>query len=170
MRREAVISRCGLFRYELRRIWNEQLPMLVVCMLNPSTADAERDDQTILTLIHFARLWGFGGLLIVNLCAFRSSHPTDLLTAADRFGPNNENHLRLAMSYAAERGGRLLVGWGNDGERFANVRWFMERAQQRGIELVCLGTTDSGAPKHPMARGLHRIPRDQQPMAWKVAA
>ena len=27
-------------------------------------------------------------------------------------------------------------------------------------------TTLSGAPKHPLARGQHRIPDDQEPMQW----
>ncbi|AHE56053.1 hypothetical protein [Sphingomonas sanxanigenens] len=37
-------------------------------------------------------------------------------------------------------------------------------------DLWCWGKTKDGAPKHPMARGLHRIPRDQQPIMWRAAA
>jgi len=44
-------------------------------------------------------------------------------------------------------------------------RQFLEAC---GVPLVCLGTTQSGAPKHPMARGGHRISRDQQPIEWKA--
>lgn len=35
--------------------------------------------------------------------------------------------------------------------------------------LWCWGMTSSGAPKHPMARGKHRIPADQKEILWKAA-
>ena len=31
------------------------------------------------------------------------------------------------------------------------------------LELFCLGTTQSGAPIHPMARGRHRVPDSASP-------
>ena len=76
MRRAAEISPCGLYRYWLEREWDTALPKLVVGMLNPSTADAAVDDPTLLTLIHFGRLWGYGGLAVVNLYGWRSPHPS----------------------------------------------------------------------------------------------
>lgn len=164
--REALLSSCLTWRYELRRTWDRTKPLLVVCMLNPSRADASIDDPTILTLIHFGKLWDYGGLLVVNLFAFRSSSPKEMFAAGEKsIGPENEKQLGAAVSYAKANGGKLLVAWGNDGNERA--RWFARWAQAQGIELVCLGTTQSGAPKHPMARGKHRIPRDQQPIAWE---
>lgn len=35
-------------------------------------------------------------------------------------------------------------------------------------DLWCRGTTIGGAPKHPMARGLHHIARDQQPILLRA--
>lgn len=40
--------------------------------------------------------------------------------------------------------------------------------QWNGVKLDCLGTTGSGAPKHPLARGKHRIPADFAPVAWEM--
>ncbi|WP_281410851.1 hypothetical protein [Rhizobium binae] len=37
------------------------------------------------------------------------------------------------------------------------------------VDLVCFGLTKYKFPKHPMARGQHRIPRDQQPMMFQRA-
>lgn len=166
--KSAVISDCGVYRVELRRIWDDTLPLLVVCMLNPSRADAEVDDPTVLTLIHFGKLWGYGGLLIVNLYAFRASHPKEMFAAgAAAVGPENEKYLAKAVLYARENGGKLLVAWGNDGNDRAI--WFSGWARAQGVELICLGITQSGAPKHPMARGIHRIPRDQRPILWEGA-
>lgn len=159
------------YRYELRRVWDARRPLLVVCMLNPSTADALRDDPTILALIHFAKLWGYGGLLIVNLNAYRASSPEVMMAADAPFGPENAQHLARAMEYARDHGGQLLCAWGNDGDFDDRAEWFCSRATGHyRLTLVCLGTTKSWKPKHPMARGKYRIPRDQQPIVWRRAA
>lgn len=168
MRRSAIISKCLTYRYELRRIWDGRLPVLVVCMLNPSRADDQREDPTLLALIHFATLWGYGGLRIINLYAFRSPSPKEMFDAGERaMGPENEKHTAAAVLYAKQNGGKMLVAWGNHGAERAT--FFAEWAHHQDVELICLGTTLSGAPKHPMARGKHRIPRNQQPIVWRAA-
>jgi hypothetical protein len=158
----AAISANGMYRYEAQRIWDWDLPRLVVCMLNPSTADAEINDPTVLTLFHFGELWGFGGLHIVNDRAFRASRPEDMYLADEQHGPENRAYLIRACQYAAATSGKALVAWGNADAG----KTFTEIALRKKIKLICLGTTQSGAPKHPMARGVHRIPRDQQPIEW----
>lgn len=168
MKRSAVI--CGpndCYRYELRRIWDDRRPLLVVCMLNPSTADGEKEDPTLLALIHFARLWAYGGLLIVNLSAYRASHPSEMWKADDPVGPDNHDYLRAALRYASENGGRALAAWGNVGHSAGK---FLREAEIWQVDLICLGVTKDGCPKHPMARGRHRIPRDQQPVMWRAKA
>ncbi len=157
------------FRLTLIRLWDAGYPLLVVCMLNPSTADAELDDPTILALNHFAFAWGFGGILVVNLNAFRASRPEVMRAAADPVGPKNAATIEDALRYAAGTSGMALAAWGNNGDP-AQVRSFVAQAREKGVRLVCLGTTKDGAPKHPMARGQHRIPRDQMPVAWSLAA
>jgi hypothetical protein len=171
MRKSAVLCGPGnCYRTELRRIWEDIKPLLVVCMLNPSTADAEVDDPTIKTLIHFGKLWEYGGLLVVNLFALRTPSPAVMMAAANRFGPN-AGAIEAAMAYARDNGGRLLAAWGNDGDFDDRAEWFSNRALQvYGLTLICLGTTNGWKPKHPMARGKHRIPRDQQPIIWRKPA
>jgi hypothetical protein len=58
MNRSAVISRDGLYRYALRRVWQAK-PTVLFIGLNPSTAD-QRDDPTLQRCIRFAMAWGFG--------------------------------------------------------------------------------------------------------------
>lgn len=169
MRRAAEISLCGLYRYWLEREWEPGKPILVACMLNPSTADAHQEDQTLLTLIHFAKLWGYGGLTIVNLYGWRSPKPAEMMAAAGRIDDTNRQRGREAALIAATMGGgRMLVAWGNDGDFEGEATRFADfAADEIGVDLICLGTTLLGAPKHPMARGLWRIPRDQQPKIWR---
>jgi hypothetical protein len=169
MKMDAYFSDDGHYRLGLGRQWDEALSPLMVCMLNPSTGDGQKNDPTISALIHFATLWGFGGLGIFNLYAFISSKPADLLKADDPVGQENGTAIEQGLAVAAATSGKLLVAWGNDaykihdGER---ADWLPGRARHHGLEMICLGKTASGAPKHPMARGKHRIPRDQQPLPW----
>lgn len=172
MRRSAEITPCGLYRVWLERSWDRGKPPLVVCMLNPSTADGQTEDPTLVALIHFATLWGYGGLIIVNLYGWRSPSPAAMMREPARSTDLNRRRGREAMLAAMVYGdgGRMLVAWGNDGNFEGEADRFAEfAADQVGVELVCLGTTLSGAPKHPMARGKHRISRDQQPIVWRAA-
>lgn len=162
----AVLSADRLHRYWLTRIWNRALPVLVVCMFNPSTADAQRDDQTILRLCAFAKRWGYGGILVVNLYSLRSSDPCDVRgNERMAFGPAQPAAMGAALSLAAEQGTPVLCAWGNLGSAF-DARPFLEAAA--GLQLICLGTTADGRPKHPMARGRSRVPDDQQPVPWEA--
>lgn len=72
MRSHAVLSEDGVYRYRLTREWGENLDACKrVCfvMLNPSTADASKDDPTIRKCIGFATRLGFDALEVVNLFA-----------------------------------------------------------------------------------------------------
>lgn len=164
----ATLSADGRYRYTLTRIWRVDYPLLVVCMLNPSTADAYVDDPTIQRLTQIGWDWGFGGLLVVNLYAFRSSSPAAMLATPDPVGPANEAAISESLHYAGMTSGVALVAWGNNAHP-NRVEAFTRWAGARLVRLVCLGTTQSGAPKHPMARGHHRIPDGQQPIDWKPA-
>lgn len=159
----AAISKDKLFRYEAQRIWDWDLPRLVTCMLNPSTADHEKNDPTVKTLIHFGQLWGFGGLHIVNDRAYRASTTAELYLADEQIGPENRAYLIRACTYARATSGKVLVAWGNADAG----KTFTEIALRAKLELICLGTTKSGAPLHPMARGKNRIPRDRMPTIWE---
>ena len=158
------------FRDELRRVWDGGKPLLVVCMLNPSRASHLINDPTVLALIRFGKLWGYGGLLIVNLYSWRSPSPNDMKVTDERIGSRNGEALEEAMAYAAANGARLLCAWGTDGNFEGRADWFVSRATRvYHLTLVCLGKTRDGSPKHPMARGKHRIPRDQRPIPWRAA-
>lgn len=166
MQMAADISPCGTWRYSLKRIWRHDLPMLVVCMLNPSTADGTENDPTISTLIKFATSWGFGGLWVVNQNAFRSPHPS-VMAAQDectRQGPLNFLAWHEALTYASANGGWALAAWGNGGD---NDHQFTVWCDLLRVELRHMGTTGSGAPKHPLARGKHRISADIVPSLWR---
>lgn len=49
MKRTAILSPCGRYRYSLTRQWREAegARLAIFILLNPSTADTEQDDATI---------------------------------------------------------------------------------------------------------------------------
>ena len=63
----AEFSQCGKYRYKLWRIWNPEMPLAMCIGLNPSTANAEKDDHTIRILRDVLRQIGFGGFYMMNL-------------------------------------------------------------------------------------------------------
>lgn len=105
----AVISECGKYRYSLTRIWDEEKPIVMFVMLNPSTADGTKDDPTIRRCIGFAKSWGYGGLYVCNLFAYRATNPQELLKVDNPFGDKNIWHTRQLM----EKVSVIVCAWGN---------------------------------------------------------
>jgi hypothetical protein len=77
---DAVFSADGRYRYRLTRDLGGKTTVTFI-MLNPSTADANLDDPTIRRCKGFAKDWGYGRLIIVNLFAFRATDPRDMWKA-----------------------------------------------------------------------------------------
>lgn len=151
----AVISSCGLYRYRLERVVQDHplvaKPRTVLwVMLNPSTADAERDDATIRKCRGFSRRWGFHRMLVGNLFAWRATLPADLWahkTMHDIIGP--ETDARLAVM--AAEADQVIYAWGNQAE------WWPKRADvvaktihSINPNVYVLGYTASGQPMHPV--------------------
>ena len=143
----AEISPCGRYRYVLTRTWDASLPVLVFCMLNPSTADACEDDPTIRRCMGFARREGCGGIAVVNLFAWRATNPDKLpILDTDKAGPDN-----AAYVAAAVKGRRVVVAYGGHFSAHPFVVMpFLDLLRANAASIHCLGTTKHGAPRHPL--------------------
>src|ERR1035438_9465086 len=76
---DALFARQRTLRLELRRWWIDRPKRWAAwLMLNPSKADAERDDPTMRRVIHFSQSWGYDGCTVVNLYPFITSDPRKL--------------------------------------------------------------------------------------------
>jgi hypothetical protein len=164
--RSARFSPDRRYRYTLRRQWDAE-DALVFVMLNPSDADADRDDPTIKRCGATARRYGYGGILVLNLYAYQSSTPAVLWTVEDPVGPDNDVTLRRHLRVAARYSTPVVCAWGN-GARPDRVAAFLA-LRPPGIDLRCLGTTLDGSPIHPSARGRHRVPADAPLLPWTPA-
>lgn len=151
--RDAEISTCGLYRYSLTRIWGDGQRVCWV-MLNPSTADAEQDDPTIRRCISFSQRLRAGMIEVVNLYAYRSPNPRDLVDSLHAginiVGPDNDMYIRQAVGLAD----RTIVAWGASapkGLRGIRVGQRVELVSQAVCGVAfCLGFTSNGQPRHPL--------------------
>lgn len=146
----AEFSPCGLYRYRLWRAWNAELPAMVFVMLNPSTADAHVNDPTIRKCIGFAQRNGCGGIVVVNLFAFRATNPRDLRQAGWPTGPDNVLWLDQALSITAQSDDMLVCAWGANARGRPDPWLFLETARSFGAKPMALNLLSDGTPSHPL--------------------
>lgn len=138
----AKLSSCRRYRYALWRTWDDSKPFVLFVGLNPSTADETTDDATLTRCINFAKSWGYGGVCMSNLFAFRATLPTDMKRAIDPIGKDNNMWLKKL----AKNAGLVVAAWGNDGtylNRSMDVKKII-------LNLHYLKMNKSGEPAHPL--------------------
>lgn len=147
MWRSAEFSADGTYRYELRRVWDQSLPLLGWCALNPSKADAFVDDPSVGRMIAFTKAFGYGGFVLGNMFGFCATNPAELIGAPDPIGPDNDRRLLDVMG-----GHPVICAWGAS----VPVYWrhrpagVAEQLRQRGAQLYHLGLNKDGSPRHPL--------------------
>jgi hypothetical protein len=146
MIKSAVISEDGLYRYSLSRIWDESKPMVMFIMLNPSTADAKTDDPTIKRCIGFAKSWGYGGLYVGNLFAYRATNPKDLLSVVDPIGKENIKYLKELFSKSEI----CVHAWGNSKIINRLERIYPSDFSVDVNKYYYIALTKDLQPKHPL--------------------
>jgi len=134
-----------IFRYTLDRVWDFNLTRVLWCMLNPSTADADKNDPTIRRCINFTKAWGYGGLHVCNAFALRSTDPTLLYKAADPVGEMNDSYivdLRMRCSI-------VICAWGQHGKFNGRDQHLLKLLAKFG-DVHCLKLNTDGTPRHPL--------------------
>lgn len=160
MRRGAIFDATEDYRYWLWRTWDASAARIAFVMLNPSTADARQDDPTIRRCIGFARSWGYGSLVVVNIFAYRTPSPAELAAADEPVGPENDAYLGKARRRCRD----VVVAWGTHGrlrERDHAALEILSRRRRR--PLLCLGTTLHGHPRHPLY-----LPKTTEPRPFRL--
>ena len=112
MKKSAILSKDRKYRYVLSRSWDDSKQTVMIIGLNPSTADETNDDPTITRCINFAKYWGYGGVHILNLFAFRATQPDDMFDEHEPIGVDNNKYLQ---NYA-EKCDKVICAWGNHGK------------------------------------------------------
>lgn len=143
----AFFSPCRTWRYLLWREWNapEYQRDVAFIGLNPSTADENTDDPTIRRCIGFAKSWGYDGILMLNLFAFRATDPGVMKLAADPVGPENDAQIVEAVGASS----LVVAAWGQHGA-YRSRAFDVRHKLLKEFDVKCLGKTKDGHPRHPL--------------------
>lgn len=155
----AIFSDCSRFRYVLTRSWNDEKPKLCFIGLNPSIATAEINDPTIRRCMGYAMDWGLGGILMLNLFAYRATDPADMFKARKRgvdITGGRRNYFEAMREYISEYQAALTIAaWGNHGGGRG-------REALREIPRIhYLRLNANRSPAHPLY-----LPSDLRPTLW----
>ena len=124
-------------RYQLWRIWNQEKPLILFILLNPSKADDKNDDKTVKKLIGFAKKFEFGGFYLGNLYSMVSTTPSPDNFIKDE--TRNIKHIQIMKKKCK----KIIIGWGNLG---TYPCWLLDNLS----ETMCLGINKNRTPKHPL--------------------
>jgi len=141
--RAAALSPDRVYRYQLLRRWGSLATTVGFVCLNPSTADAEVDDQTVRKCMRLARRLGASALMIGNLFAYRSTDPSRLRLVDDPVGPDNDRWL----DHVVDASTLVIAAWGCRGALLGRAQAVTERYAGK---LHALRLTRSGEPCHPL--------------------
>jgi hypothetical protein len=146
------------YRYSLTRRWGEG-PLLPWVMLNPSTADAMKDDATIRRVRGFTKRVSdelarepLGGFIVVNLFAWRATNPEELIDVhacgMDPIGPEN----KIAFEAASTELWMMIGGWGTwpfKASGYSRIPYF-EKPYERVTHCFGMNKAKVSSPKHPL--------------------
>ncbi len=156
MIKKANFSPCRKYRYTLTRTWDKNKGIVAFVGLNPSTADENRDDHTITHCINYAKQWGYGGLVMINLFAFKATAPANMKIADDPIGQKNDYWL-LKIAKEVDL---IIACWGNPGT-------FLNRGKDvynllKNHNMKCLKINETGEPHHPLY-----LPENSKPIKFE---
>lgn len=162
----AEFSLCGTWRYRLDREFPdvEGTRRIAWLMLNPSTADAFKNDPTVNRTCIWSMEWGFHFSTVINMYAFRSPKPADLWKTPDPIGPLNDRIIRMVVAEAE----LVICAWGvhaKRGDRAKQVIDTLLAAGEPRAKFKALVLTKDGIPGHPLY-----LPKNPTPFEWLEAA
>ena len=144
---DAIISECGKYRYYLsRKISNINTNLLLFIMLNPSTADASEDDNTIRRCRGFCERLGYGLLGVVNLFDYRATNQDELKKVTVPCSEKNMEYIKGAVIKAD----KIICAWGGKIPVKGQDKKIIDILRQEDITPYALGLTKEGFPKHPL--------------------
>lgn len=149
------------YRYRLVRTWAPG-PLVMFLLMNPSTADIAVDDPTVAKCGRLARRWGYGGLLIGNVFAYRATDQSQLAKVADPVGPLNSHHLAAMARHAA-----LIVcafGTPKVASLLPHGPIIARTLHDHGHKLHALRLSKAGRPYHPLYLTESLTPTPWNPM------
>jgi len=158
----AEFSLCQTWRYRLDREFPDvpDVRRIAWLMLNPSTADAFKNDPTVNRTCIWSIAWGFHFSTVINMYAFRSPNPKDLWKAKDPIGPLNDTIIKMVVAEAE----LVICAWGVHAKRNGRAKAVMDMLLAAGEpqeKFKALVLTKDKIPGHPLY-----LEKNPTPFAW----
>lgn len=114
---EAIYNEDKTHRLLWKRVWNKELPVACVIMINPCLADTVlTDTTTYLVVNNIARLGEFGGVTIVNLFSLLTSK-LHFRSEVDINDYSNDQYIKKAADEASV----IILAWGKAASSNAKI-------------------------------------------------
>ncbi len=159
MKRSAVISKCGQYRFLLERsetpLFNSKGTALFV-LNNCSKADADIDDPTVRRGWGYTRAWDYHRMLFANTNPHRSTDPDSAVAPPESILLENDDYLRRA----AVEADLIVCAWGVKAKPEL-VKRAMRILNARRVPMHVLALSKDGVPKHPLY-----LRKDAEPQIW----
>ena len=147
----AILSPCSMYRYRLTREVNQTGKIVIAYFgVNPSTADASNDDQTVKRWRGFAERNDAKRFIVGNVFAYRATDVKELSHVEDPIGPDNNAHIQSLIDEADV----LVPCWGGRKKLRKHLHVHLDALMQRLLQsnkpVMCLGKTATNDPLHPL--------------------
>jgi hypothetical protein len=156
----AVFSQDRKYRYILSRDWSYGDNVVTWIMLNPSTGDEETLERTTAGCLKRSQMWGYSGMVILNLFALITSDPNKLKSSRNAIGDFNDAFI-LGTLARLDEGSTIIAAWGNHGKHLDRDREVSNLLIDR--DIFCLGTNKDGSPRHPL-----HMSHSVKPQLWRA--
>ena len=143
----AEFSDDELYRYWLKRVWDEDKEIGIFIALNPSKATELKCDQTMCNINNLALQWGWGGFYILNLFAFMSTEKEQMLKVQNPIGDKNDEMIKTIC----KKSNNIVLSWGEEKPKLVKNRASSVKQILKKINanVVCLSKNAGSGYQHP---------------------
>lgn len=148
----AIVSHDGLHRFRLNRLVDVYgSARFTFIGVNPSTADATKNDQTVKKWFGFVKTWGGYDFTVINLFTWRATNINELKTCHEvNRDFYSDHHLTSAINEADV----VVACWGSSAkipeQHRGRIPYVQRIVKDFRKPLKCFGYTKSGDVKHPL--------------------
>ena len=145
---DCVFSQDRVYRYVLKHSWcdifDDVEKPIVWIALNPSTADENQLDPTLTRIRNFSNQFGYNCFYMLNIFAFRSTDPKNMLNCKQPIGKDNDCWIKQICN----KTDKIVCCWGNIGKHLNRSNEI--RQLLKGYPLFYLDMSKQNQPKHPL--------------------
>jgi hypothetical protein len=118
-------------------------------MLNPSTATEIDNDPTVERCQRRAFKNDYGGLIVLNIFAYRATDPEVMRIQSDPVGVLNNYFIEDTIKQF-RHGNNIVCGWGTHGRFKDRQAVVLDLLHKMEVEPLAYKWTKQGHPQHPL--------------------